>query len=91
MEKINLQKTAELMSSHDYKERFIAEYAQLLIRTKRLERVLQSIADNTCPKCFTPSCPVEVLEDQYKYMVYYLAVLSRRAAIEEIELPEVEV
>lgn len=91
MEKINLSQTAELMSSEDYKERFIAEYAQVFIRAKRLERVLQSIRDNTCPKCFTPSCPVEVLEDQYKYMVYYCTILSRRAAIEEIELPEVEI
>lgn len=87
----DLSQTAELMISNDYKKRFIAEYAQIEIRTKRLERVLKSIKDNTCPKCFTPSCDIEILESQYKTMNAYRATLIFRASIEEIELPEVEV
>lgn len=92
MDKItDLSQTVELMSSNNYKERFIAEYAQIEIRTKRLERVLKSLEDNTCPKCFTPTCDIEILKSQYKTMNAYRATLIFRAAIEEIELPEVEV
>ena len=87
----DLSQTAELMSSNDYKERFIAEYAQVELRYKRLERVLKSIEDKTCPKCFEPTCPVDILTSQLKYMNDYRAILIVRASIEEIELPEVEV
>ena len=91
MEKINLSQTAELMSSEDYKERFIAEYAQIAIRTKRLSRVLKSIEDKTDPDCFTPTCPIEKLAEQLCYMQNYLWVLEERAFIEDIDLPEVEI
>ena len=63
MDKITtLRQTKELMSSEDYKERFIAEYAQLKIRYLRLERVLNCVSDKTSPKCFTPTFPIEILE-----------------------------
>lgn len=88
---INLEQTADLMSSESYKERFIAEYAQIEIRTKRLERVLKSLEDNTCPKCFEPTCDIEILKSQYKTMNAYRATLIFRASIEDIELPEVDV
>lgn len=91
MEKINLSQTAELMSSEDYKERFIAEYCQIAIRVKRLERVLTRIKDKTAPDCFTPTCPIEKLAEQLCYMQNYLWVLEERAFIEDIDLPEVEV
>ena len=92
MDKITqLDQTVDLMKSESYKERFIAEYAQVELRYKRLERVLKSIEDNTCPKCFKPTCPVDILESQFKYMNDYRAILIVRAAIEDIELPEVEV
>ena len=91
MEKINLSQTAELMSSEDYKERFIAEYCQLAIRVKRLERVLTRINDKTAPDCFTPTCPIEKLAEQLCYMQNYLSVLNERAFIEDIDLPEVEI
>ena len=92
MEKISqLDQTVDLMRSESYKERFIAEYAQIAIRTLRLERVLKSIEDNTCPKCFEPTCDIEILKSQYKTMNAYRATLIFRAAIEDIELPEVEI
>ncbi len=92
MDKINdFAQTVELMDSRDYKERFIAEYCQLEIRIKRLERVLKSVADNTCPRCFTPTCPITLLEDQFKAMTAYREILVKRALIEELELPEVDV
>ena len=86
---INLEQTADLMSSESYKERFIAEYAQIEIRTRRLERVLKSLEDNTCPKCFKPTCDIEILKSQLKTMNAYRATLIFRASIEDIELPEV--
>ena len=92
MDKItNLSQTVELMDSNNYKERFIAEYAQIEIRTKRLERILKSLEDKTCPKCFEPTCDIEILKSQLKTMNAYRATLIFRASIEDIELPEVEV
>lgn len=92
MDKItNLSQTAEFMSSEDYKERFIAEYCQIAIRAKRLERVLTRIKDKTAPDCFTPTCPIEKLAEQLCYMQNYLSVLDERAFIEDIDLPEVDV
>lgn len=92
MDKItDLSQTVELMSSKDYKERFIAEYAQVEIRTKKLEKMIKSLEDKTCPKSFKPDCPICVLKSQLQYMNDYRAILIFRASIEEIELPEVEV
>lgn len=92
MDKITqLEQTVDLMSSNNYKERFIAEYAQIEIRTKRLERILKSVEDKTCPKCFEPTCDIEILKSQYKTMNAYRATLIFRASIEAIELPEVEI
>lgn len=87
----DLSQTTELMISNDYKKRFIAEYAQVEIRTKRLEKMIKSLEDKTCPKSFTPDCPINVLKSQLQYMNDYRAILIFRAAIEEIELPEVDV
>lgn len=92
MDKItDLSQTVELMSSEDYKERFIAEYCQIAIRTKRLERVLTRIKDGNAPDCFTTTCSIVMLIDQLYYMQSYLSVLDERAFIEDIDLPEVDV
>jgi hypothetical protein len=92
MDKITqLDQTVDLMKSESYKERFIAEYAQVEIRYKRLERVLKSIEDKTCPKCFEPTCDIKILKIQLKTMKDYRAILILRALTEEIELPEVEI
>ena len=92
MDKItDLSQTVDLMLSEDYKERFIAEYAQITIRVKRLDRVLTRIAEKSAPDCFEPTCDIEILEVQLKYMNAYRGALIFRAAIEEIDLPEVEI
>lgn len=92
MDKINnLNQTIELMISEDYKERFIAEYAQIKIRYLRLEKVLMRVSDKTASACFTPTCPIEKLAVQLSYMGDYLSVLEERAFIENIDLPEVEI
>lgn len=92
MDKItNLFQTAELMSSEDYKERFVAEYAQVKIRYLRLERVLQRIKDKSAPDCFEPTCPIEILEEQLVIMRLYIRLLVKRSNLEGIILPEVDV
>ena len=92
MEKITqLDQTVELMRSESYKDRFIAEYAQIAIRTKRLSRVLKSIEDKTAPACFKPTCDIDILDNQLKFMIMYKSILTYRAELEGIELPEVEI
>jgi hypothetical protein len=92
MDKItDLSQTVELMSSEDYKDRFIAEYAQVKIRYLRLTRVLKRIEDKSAPDCFEPTCDIELLKMQHNFMIGYLFALIERAIIEGIELPEVEI
>ena len=79
-------KTASGMVSDDYKERFIAEYVQLKIRTQRLNITLQHWEEPETP---TPTSPKDVLLYQFRHMMEYLTTLEHRATIENIELPEV--
>jgi hypothetical protein len=52
-----LQKSAELMLSADYKERFVAEYMQIDNRLRGLKKMLNSWDEGTLT--FTPACPRE--------------------------------
>ena len=87
---MRLEDTAKLMTSEDYKERFIAEYVQLVIRLTRLGMLLRKVNNGEDPSCFTPTCPISLLEDQYMAMVRYSHVLLKRAEIEKIELPSID-
>ena len=78
-------KTASGMVSSDYKERFIAEYSQLKIRTQRLKIMLHHW-DNLP---FKPACTKDTLEYQFRHMVGYLSTLEYRAEIEGIKLPAI--
>lgn len=82
--------TAPLMASEDYKERFIAEYVQAEIRYRRLAKLMDKVKNNNLPDCFTPTCPIDILDMQRVEMAAYLAILKKRAEIEEITLPEIE-
>lgn len=79
-----LKKSAELMLSADYKERFLAEYMQLKNRYEGLQKIVFNWDNGTLP--FTPTCPREVYIFQLKAMKEYLDVLVIRAKIENIEL-----
>lgn len=79
-----LKDTVEPMCSEDYKERFIAEYAQLVIRYKGLQGMLKKWDDGTLE--FEPTCPRSVYNMQTKAMSEYIAVLEARAAIENVDL-----
>ena len=82
---IELKDTVAMMGSADYKERFVAEYAQLKIRYNKLYAVLEKYAADKLD--FKPTCPIEILYEQLDHMEAYLSVLETRAKYEDIELP----
>jgi hypothetical protein len=82
--KMELKDTVELMNSEDYKERFKAEYLQAKIRYDKLDAMTVKYEAGTLN--FTPSCPLELLKEQKKYMGNYIRTLRIRAEIEKIDL-----
>lgn len=81
---MELKDTIELMNSSDYKERFKAEYYQTKIRYDKLHQML--VKHEAGVLDFKPTCPIEKLQEQKRYMGEYLRCLEVRAAIEGIEL-----
>lgn len=85
--KMELIDTNEMMISDDYKERFRAEYYQVVIRYKKLQAMLDKW-DNGNLK-FEPTCPRSTYNLQIKAMTDYIAVLEARAVMENVELEDV--
>lgn len=83
-DKNKLPATAVVMISTDYKERFKAEYAQLVIRYEGLKGMLKKWDDGTLE--FEPTCPRSIYNMQIKAMSEYIAVLEARGAIENVDL-----
>ena len=81
---MKLQDTVQLMNSDDYKERFKAEYLQTKIRYEKLHNMVVKYQAGTLD--FTPSCSIELLKEQKRYMGQYLYCLEVRAEIEKIPL-----
>ena len=73
-----------MMTSEDFKERFKAEYYQLLIRLEGLTSMLIKWENNMLD--FEPKCSKETLENQVIFMQGYIDILRLRAKIEEIDL-----
>lgn len=87
---MDLKDTYDYMISEDYKERFIAEYNQLVLRTRKLKNVIDAYREDRLK--FTLDTPIELLEDQYKYMILYCGALVKRAKLyENIDLTEVNI
>lgn len=84
---MKLADTVEMMNSSDYKERFRAEYAQLVNRYYGLRRMLEKWDNGTLE--FIPTCPRSTYNMQTKAMEDYIAVLEARAVMEEINLEDV--
>lgn len=84
---LTLNDTIKGMTSEDYKERFIAEYQQLVIRYNGLKNMLNKWDRNELP--FIPTCPRSTYNMQIKAMTDYIAVLEARAVMENINLLEV--
>lgn len=79
-----LKDTVELMNSEDYKERFVAEYKQLVIRYRGLENMINKWDRDELN--FKPTCPRSTYNMQIKAMTDYIAVLEARAVMEGIAL-----
>lgn len=84
---MNLNETVAMMSSDDYKERFKAEYAQLVIRYTGLCKMLKKWDTNTLD--FEPTCPRSTYQMQIKAMTDYIAVLEARAVMEGISFDDI--
>lgn len=92
---MELNDTAEMMGSADYKERFKAEYWQTKIRYEKLKNLTTKMeASKAMDKDykdylgFEPTCPYNVLREQQKDMGIYLHDLELRAVIEGVDLGE---
>lgn len=84
---MKLADTVEMMNSADYKERFKAEYAQLVIRYNGLRNMLEKWDNGTLE--FKPTCPRSTYNLQIEAMVNYIAVLEARAVMEDVDLESV--
>ena len=73
-----------LARSFDYKDRFIGEYFETLIRYESLHKMIVKAEAGTLN--FTPSCPIDLLHEQKRHMGEYLHSLEVRAQIEDIDL-----
>ena len=67
------------MNSEDYKERFIAEYKQLVIRYKGLRNMLEKWDKDELN--FKPTCPRSTYYMQIRAMEDYIAVLEALSLI----------
>lgn len=81
---MELKDTVAMMNSADYKERFKAEYQQVVIRYKKLSDMLHRWDSGELN--FTPTCPRSTYNMQVKAMTDYISVLEARAVMEGIEL-----
>lgn len=81
---MELKETVKMMQSADYKERFKAEYWQVVIRYQKLKAMLQKWDNGELN--FNPTCPRSTYNMQIKAMTDYIAVLEVRAVMEGVEL-----
>ena len=84
MNKMELNDTVEMMDSADYKERFRAEYYQVVIRYQKLKMMLANWDRGVLG--FKPTCPRSTYNMQITAMADYIAVLEARAVMESVEL-----
>lgn len=81
---MELVDTIDLMTSDDYKDRFMAEYYQVKIRYQKLKSILDKYEEGTLD--FEPSCSISLLMIQRDIMEDYLNVLQDRAITENISV-----
>ena len=77
---MTLDKTVDLMLSDDYKDRFEAEYRQLVNRANKLRKMIRQYEKGE------PESPIDILVWQLKTMDEYIYILKRRAFYEKITL-----
>ena len=84
---MQLLDTVEMMNSKDFKERFRAEYFQLVNRIDGLSKMLDGYRHGTLT--FSPKCSLKLLDGQLNSMIMYRTHLEERAKIEEVSLEEI--
>ena len=84
MVQMELKDTAQMMDNADYKERFRAEYYQIVIRYQKLKMMLANWDRGGLG--FKPTCPRSTYNMQISAMTDYIAVLEARAVMEGVEL-----
>lgn len=85
-DEIELKDTIYLMISNNYKERFIAEYTQLMLRYGKLSDLIIRYKKE---KYIIGSMDIEDLEEQVVIMRKYIDILQKRAKKEHIKLPKI--
>ena len=85
----DLQETVYAMTSDNYKQRFIAEYAQVAIRANKLSDIINRYFNDAL--YFKLECGIWLLVEQYMVMKHYIEILQKRAKIENIDLTMIEV
>lgn len=83
-EEVTMEMTIDLMNSQDYRDRFKGEYAQTLIRVRKLNDMLNKYDAGTLG--FDLDSPVYLLRNQSAYMQAYLKTMEERAVYENIDL-----
>lgn len=87
---MQLEKTVDMMTSEDPKERLKAEYHQVLYRANKLRAYLRDWDSGKLAKeqgkKFKPVAPFYLLKWQLRTMEDYIYVLKTRAALEGIDL-----
>ena len=78
---MRLADTVDLMNSSDWKDRFIAEYNQLVIRMIKLEESL-----NNLPQFMSDEIAKALLMKQYDAMQSYKLCLEKRAVLADVDL-----
>ncbi len=68
----------------DYKERYVKEYEELLLRLSNLHAIILKGARGKLP--FKLNCPLELLHEQERAMSEYARALIRRSHYENVEL-----
>ena len=84
MNQLTLERSAELMLSGDYRERMVAEWAQVKIRLRRLQEMLDAYRDGKLD--FELTCPITLLREQALVMQEYVDILEKRAELEDFRL-----
>ena len=81
---MELRETVDGMLSDNYKERFVAEFQQVVIRGEKLEKILVKYKNDKLD--FTPDSSIGLLFTQAHILGAYMGVLVERANQEGIEL-----
>ena len=81
---IDPKETTDMMLSSDYKERFKAEYHQVMIRYIKLKEMIEKWDNGTID--FKPTCPRSTYVLQLKAMKEYIDILEARAVMEGVVL-----